>query len=723
MSASQLVELTIDGRKVAVPAGTTIFDAARTNNIEIPTLCNQQNETPVGVCRVCVVDVGARVYAASCIRAVEPGMVVNTASDGVKRARHTLIELLMSDHPSPCARERQSGDCELETLAKQENISQSRYAPRATRRGPDNSSMSIAVDFDACILCDRCVRGCNDIRENFVLGRMGKGESTGIAFDNNEPMGESSCVSCGECMVSCPTGALTNRLVTQTEIDVTPDSEPVPLQELQELPFFEGVSGTFLSLNRNAVVRRHFRSGEVICREGEYGSTAFYLVEGQARVSIASPIAHVKTKGAVRKFLGKLSSRLTQRQNDQREEETAQHWIHIDAPMDLNYDNPVAMLGPGDLFGEMTCMSLYPRSATIRAETDCTALEMLRNVLDIMQRNKTFRAKLDQSYRQRALDSHLRAVPVFAELTDEFIEGLREKVELLRFTPGQVICRQGEAADSFYLVRIGFVKVSQTHPGGEMVLAYLSRGEYFGETGLLDHTVRTATCTALDHVEVVRISAEDFAGMTQQFPGVRRKLEEVGHERVKMNEETLAVINSTPLDSFLKQGLMEAQSLLLLDLNSCTRCDACVTACADAHDGVTRLVREGLRFDHYLVATSCRQCLDPLCMVGCPVGSIRRRNSLEVIIEDWCIGCGLCAENCPYGNINMHPFNVFTDVPGMPGTKKAMVKQKATSCDLCSEFAEPSCVYACPHDAAHRVNPRTFFANLLKQTTAKTPES
>jgi CRP-like cAMP-binding protein/NAD-dependent dihydropyrimidine dehydrogenase PreA subunit len=723
MSASQLVELTIDGKKVSVPTGTTIFDAARIHDIDIPTLCNQQNEKPIGVCRVCVVDVGARVYAASCIRPVEPGMVVNTASEGVERARHTLVELLMSDHPSPCARERQSGDCELEALAKQQNITQARYAPRATRRGPDDSSMSIAVDFDACILCDRCIRGCSDIRENFVLGRMGKGASTGIAFDNNEPMGESSCVSCGECMVSCPTGALTNRVITQTAIAVTPDSEPVPLDELQHLPFFEGVSGTFLSLNRNAVVRRHFKPGEVICREGEYGSTAFYLLEGQAKVSIASPMAHVKTKGAVRKFLGKLSSGLTQRQNDQREEETSQHWIHIDAPMDLNYDNPVATLGPGDLFGEMTCMSLYPRSATVRAETNCTALEMLRNVLDIMQRNKTFRAKLDQSYRRRALDTHLRAVPVFAELTDEFIANLREKVDLLRFTPGQVICRQGEAADSFYLVRIGFVKVSQMHPGGEMVLAYLSRGEYFGETALLDETVRTATCTALDHVEVVCISAEDFSTMTQQFPGVRRKLAEVGHERVKMNEQRLAAINSTPLDSFLKQGLMEAQSLLLLDLNACTRCDACVTACADAHDGVTRLVREGLRFDHYLVATSCRQCLDPLCMVGCPVGSIRRRNSLEVIIEDWCIGCGLCAENCPYGNINIHPFKVFTDAAGMPGKKKAIVKQKATSCDLCSEFAEPSCVYACPHDAAHRVNPRKFFANLLKQTTAEPPQS
>jgi len=157
---------------------------------------------------------------------------------------------------------------------------------------------------------------------------------------------------------------------------------------------------------------------------------------------------------------------------------------------------------------------------------------------------------------------------------------------------------------------------------------------------------------------------------------------------------------------------MEAQSLLILDLEKCTRCDNCVRACADAHDGVTRLIREGLRFDKYLIATSCRQCRDPLCMVGCPVGSIRRRNSLEVIIEDWCIGCGLCAKNCPYGNINMHPFTMTVDT----GQEKnvAVVRQKATSCDLCTQHAEPSCVYACPHDAAHRVDPNEFFRELVK---------
>jgi CRP-like cAMP-binding protein len=335
-----------------------------------------------------------------------------------------------------------------------------------------------------------------------------------------------------------------------------------------------------------------------------------------------------------------------------------------------------------------------------------------------MQRNKNFRTQLDHSYRQRALQSHLRGVPELAALTDEFIDSLRDKVELLRCPPGQVICRQGEPADSFYLVRIGFVKVSQSHPGGEMVTAYLSRGDYFGEIALLQGDVRTATCMALDHVELVKISGEDFNRMIDQFPEIRRRLEAMQQQRLQQNRERLALVQNVPLDSFLAQGLMEAQSLLLLDLEKCTRCDACVRACADAHDGITRLVRDGIRFERYLVATSCRQCRDPLCMIGCPVGSIRRRNSLEVIIEDWCIGCGLCANNCPYGNINLHPFEVMLEDPERPGHKKALVKQKACGCDLCTEHAEPSCVYACPHDAAHRVDPSKFFADLLKQAPA-----
>jgi CRP-like cAMP-binding protein/Fe-S-cluster-containing dehydrogenase component len=714
-----LIDLTIEGQPVRVPAGTSVFDAARMNGVLIPTLCHLQNETPVGVCRLCLVDTGARVLSASCVRPVEPGMKVITNSDKVINARKTLLELLMSDHPSPCARQEKSGDCELETLAKAAGISQPRFAKRTVSRGRDESSLAIAVDHDACILCDRCIRGCDEIKSNFVLGRMGKGYAADIAFDLNTPMGDSTCISCGECMVSCPTGALTNKSVVGTAIATGPGAQGLEAEELHRLPVFKGVSGTFLELNRGAIVKRTFRAGDLICREGEFGSTAFYIVDGKAQVSLSAPIAHVKTQDGAKGFFKRLTSTLAPRSQDRREDEARDRTIPIDASVDLSYENPVAELGPGDLFGEMTCMNFYPRSATVRAETNVVAYEMLRNVLDIMMKNKSFRSQVDQNYRRRALENHLRGVPMFADLAPDFIEHLKESVELQRFAPGQVICSQGDAADSFYLVRIGFVKVSEKYPGGELVLAYLSRGDYFGEIGLLGGGVRTATCTALDHVELVRISDTDFREMVQRFPTVRQGLRRAADERREQNHQRLEMVRSVPIDQFLSQGLMEAQSLLILDLQNCTRCDACVNACADAHDGITRLVRDGLRFDQYLVATSCRQCRDPLCMVGCPVGSIRRRNSLEVIIEDWCIGCGLCARNCPYGNINLHPFEVMADDPEHPGRKKAIVKQKATSCDLCTHLQEPSCVYACPHDAAHRVDPRTFFATMLGQGSGK----
>jgi CRP-like cAMP-binding protein/Fe-S-cluster-containing hydrogenase component 2 len=714
-----MIDLTIDGAAVRVAAGTTVFDAARMQGISIPTLCHLQNETPVGVCRLCVVDTGARVLTASCVRPVEPGLKVITNSEKVVAARKTLLELMMSDHPSPCTRQKNSGDCELETLAATAGVQEPRYTRRSVSRGHDDSSVSIAVDHDSCILCDRCIRGCDEVRNNFVLGRMGKGYAADIAFDLNSPMGDSSCISCGECMVSCPTGALTNKSVAGTAIATGPGAEGFEAEDLLKIPVFHGVSGTFLELNRGAIVKRRFDKGELICKEGDFGSTAFFILEGKARVSISSPIAHVKTQGGAQGFFKRLTSTLAPRESDKRDEEARDRTIPIDASVDLSYENPVAELGTGDLFGEMTCMNFYPRSATVRAESEVVAYEMLRNVLDIMLKNKSFRAQVDQNYRKRALENHLRGVPMFADLSTDFIEHLKESVELVRFAPGQVIARQGDAADSFYLVRIGFVKISENYPGGELVLAYLSRGDYFGEIGLLGGSVRTATCTALDHVEVVRVSGDDFREMVERFPNVRRGLEAVAEERRSANAQRMQMVHSVPIDQFLSQGLMEAQSLLVLDLQNCTRCDACVNACADAHDGVTRLVRDGLRFDHYLVATSCRQCRDPLCMVGCPVGSIRRRNSLEVIIEDWCIGCGLCARNCPYGNINLHPFEVMSDDPEYAGRQKATIKQKATSCDLCTHLKEPSCVYACPHDAAHRVDPRKFFAEILAQGALK----
>jgi CRP-like cAMP-binding protein/Fe-S-cluster-containing hydrogenase component 2 len=725
---AELMTLTVDGLEVRVPHGTTVFDAARLAGISIPTLCHQQNQNPVAVCRICVVDTGERALQAACIFKAEPGMVVKTDTEAIQQVRKTLYELMLSDHPSPCLRQQQSGDCELETQAANVGITSTRFNKRAVPvLAADDSSQSIHVDFSACILCDRCIRGCSEIRHNYVIARQGKGYFTTIGFDANQPMGNSSCVSCGECMVSCPTGALTNKKVLgagRLYPEDTPNVYSVATEELLELPVFKGVSGTFLELNEGSVVKRTFRAGEIIVREGDNGSTAFYLLDGDVDVYINAPREHVATQASAPGWFPKMRSLLRPKSQQPREEErkTPSH-IRIDAPVDLPYDNPIAQLHAGDLFGEMTCMNFYPRSATVRARTDCVMLEMLRNVLDVMQKNKTFRSQLEANYRGRALGTHLRSVPIFSTVSEDFVDLLRDRVDLVRYAPGQVICEEGAAADAFYLVRIGFVKVSQKRGQEDLVLAYLPRGGYFGEMGLLEGGVRTATCVALDHVELVRILAPDFHQMLDRFPEVRTHIEQTAAQRARENQlhhiHADQVSTSTPLGQFLEQGLMDAQSLLVLDLEKCTRCDQCVKACADAHDGVTRLLRDGVRFENYLVATSCRQCRDPRCMIGCPVGSIRRRNSLEVIIEDWCVGCGLCASNCPYGNITVHEFDkdgnasALQSVQTDKDSSNSGKVRKATSCDLCHDLAEPSCVYACPHDAAHRVKPNEFFAQVL----------
>jgi formate dehydrogenase major subunit len=222
---ARTVTLTIDGVAVTVPDGTTIWAAAKEAGIDIPVLCHDERYDPVGVCRMCVVDVGARAYAAACVRPCEDGMEVNTATPDVQRNRATLTELLLADQP---ARERDpkqttTGDNELLALADHFGLTGQVDLPLGSGRGADLSNPVIAVDHDACILCDRCVRACDDIQGNDVIGRSGKGYATRIAFDLNDPMGASSCVTCGECVAACPTGALTNKPIRS--IPIRPRSE------------------------------------------------------------------------------------------------------------------------------------------------------------------------------------------------------------------------------------------------------------------------------------------------------------------------------------------------------------------------------------------------------------------------------------------------------------------------------------------------------------------
>ena len=207
------VSLQIDGRDLTVPDGSTIWEAARQADIDIPTLCHDPGLRPVGVCRMCVVEVeGSRVMAASCVREVEPGMIVRTATEKIERCRGVLIELLMSEQPEVSAKENTTADDQLFALARRYGAGQ--RLPRGNSRPLDDSSKVIDVDHQACILCDRCIRACDDVQHNDVIGRTGKGYTARISFDLDQGMGESSCVSCGECVAACPTGALTNKAIS-----------------------------------------------------------------------------------------------------------------------------------------------------------------------------------------------------------------------------------------------------------------------------------------------------------------------------------------------------------------------------------------------------------------------------------------------------------------------------------------------------------------------------
>ncbi len=781
-TASQLdqdVKLTIDGQDVTVkkavptrdsqgnilrdrdgvpvPRPTTIYDATSAAFVRnpgdphpIPALCHKEHLPPVGVCRVCVVEATEmtrrgprRKLVPSCVQRVTDGMIVNTinsqadqeAAERVKAASQTVIELLMADH-LPDAQRRAPGN-ELAAIADRMGINRSRFQPRGIERGKDSSSRMILVDHDQCILCGRCQRGCNWVKHNNVIGRGDKGYTARIAFDLDDPMAQSSCVSCGECAVSCPTGALEFQpSFIETQIERVKnemraekkDGDIVTADELVKYPLFSGIPYKFLQFNGAAVVRRILKPGDVLCREGEYGSTAVIMLSGEFEVFLKTTRGAVRNRsaGGIRGLFGGLKTVL--------EKAGGRAKLADIGAAQLNENERILLTAADVILGEMTCMNRYPRSATVLATEQSEVLEIRRNVLYMLQRNAVSREILDRVYRERSLRGQLASLPIFDALDEasreKAAEYLRDKVDLLSVDPGQPVFRQGDFADDYYVNRLGFVKVTQQYGRNERVLNYLGPGNGFGEIGLLsgignlisesrgqavEPGSRTATCTALDHVELIRIKGEDFRGLLDAFPDLRDALVNKAEQILRRDEEALDRLQAIEADEYLDQGLFLAQNLLVLDLERCTRCDECTKACADTHDGVTRLVRDGLRFDKFLVASSCRSCMDPYCLVGCPVDAIHRNgDSLEIEIEDYCIGCGLCAENCPYGNINMHGFpkqeidakgklrNVYDQ---QKGVRTAVIQQRATTCDLCRSIdGRPSCVYACPHEAAFRMS-------------------
>jgi CRP-like cAMP-binding protein len=618
-----------------------------------------------------------------------------------------------------------------------------------------------------------------------------------------------------------------------------PGDEELTIQQVEQISLFKGLSRRpDLGKLPGTVILRHFRKGEVICRQGEPGWTAFYILKSEDLLELRESQAHgapgepqiaelkahveqLRSAGAASELRhaasahlaiarpgeGGLFRRLTRAllPTPKKTVDKKPLFIPIDGPTDIDYDSLEGRIYEGEVFGEMSCLLHTPRSATVVAVRDCTMLETLRNVLDLMlaNANKAFKTQMDETYKKRVLELHLRGLPLFGDLPmDVFQEVqpiIQARAELDAFGSGTLLCDENERSDSLFLIRGGFVKVmknvtSLLNPaeiadwqalyaqlvagaqeesgprrklwqllpapiqescrlgiqhdlaaaarselvhalndilrtarlydaaefkehvkasglvaegekfpaklarwndherarkvnrallaavcpaiprqnrlaGSPRILSYRSRGDAIGEMGLFTGEPRNATCIAYEHpdkeklgeVELVKIDAALFQDLLRATPALRERLDELVTQQAEENRRRLAQPlgdERRPLahtDRFEELALIQGQRLMLIDLDRCTRCDECVRACVNSHDDHrTRLILDGPRIGKYLVPATCRMCKDPVCLIGCPVGSIHKGGNGQIVIEDWCVGCSRCAENCPYSSIQMH---------------------------------------------------------------------
>lgn len=212
-----MISITINNKKIDVECGTTILEAANKLSINIPTLCHMhmidgKSINCKGTCRVCMVEIiGKNSLQPACSSTVRDGMIIKTNSTRVKRARKTIVELLLSTHPNDCLKCDKNLNCELQTLASKLGVDSTKFSEDIPHYEIDNSSFSIIRDMNKCILCRRCVSACNDVQNINILSPINRGINTYISNFFDKDISETTCTYCGQCVAVCPTGALTEK--------------------------------------------------------------------------------------------------------------------------------------------------------------------------------------------------------------------------------------------------------------------------------------------------------------------------------------------------------------------------------------------------------------------------------------------------------------------------------------------------------------------------------
>ena len=386
----------------------------------------------------------------------------------------------------------------------------------------------------------------------------------------------------------------------------------------------------------------------------------------------------------------------------------------------------------GSIVGEVGLISGRKRGATVRTAQGAIVIEIPRSAaLKLMATNSAAKREITRISTQRQL------LQMFRDVSPDDLADVLKTAEIEEIRAGQTIIKEGDQGYDIYIIRQGSMCVEKDVAGKPVFLSYLPAGSYVGEMALIEGGRRTATVKAAIKSEVIKLDGDAFRDLLRAKPDLLAKFKKDMAARHELNDYIEArkdgfggvVDMYSSVAGFLVQnGIGEATDVLLIDEKLCIGCDNCERACADAHEGLSRLDREaGRTYAHLHVPTSCRHCEHPHCMADCPPNAINRGPDGEVYINETCIGCGNCQRNCPYGVIRMAKvppkkpgllrWLFFGTGPG-PGeadaewTEKrvsAETPKKAIKCDMCAGIdGGPACVRACPTGAAIRVSPEEF---------------
>ncbi|MGZ8900356.1 MAG: cyclic nucleotide-binding domain-containing protein [Limisphaerales bacterium] len=501
---------------------------------------------------------------------------------------------------------------------------------------------------------------------------------------------------------------------------------------------------------------RIFRKGEIVVRQGDYGTSAFMILSGGARVVLNElPRELVGRREQGRKPLWRLLAQLwssrrapesfnaSELKMDARARASTESGGEVrvflqDIPRVLD-QHKTAVMEPGEFFGEIAALSRMPRTATIFANEEPTEMLEIRwqGLRDLLRYDARLKEHIDRIYRERALASHLRAIPWLQHLDAAAWEKVLDQTEFGTYgdydwsgeykklvkegkatRPAEpVIAKEGDYPNGVIFVRAGFARIAQAYGRGERTLSYLGAGQHYGLDEIIHNSrnpdqpvalQRTVRAIGYTHVLIVPTAIVEqyvLPGMPAKYLPTEIQPPTPAKTKNRRPAPTAHQISSDMMEFLSENRYFNGRATMLIDLDRCTRCDDCVRACATAHDNNPRFLRSGPVHSNVMVANACMHCADPVCMIGCPTGAIHRTEAGgEVVINPiTCIGCKACFSNCPYDAIRMVEIR---DEQGsiVVGTDMKPVL-KATKCDLCVEqIGGPACERACPHGALTRMN-------------------